>query len=539
MNTYREIFKWGDKHEECLNEGTKQIIKEEFGWEEPQLQGDFLLGKEDVALVDSSRLTEVQIKRIEDIVGKNNIEITDFSRAAHAYGKYFTDLLNLRMNYVPSPPDAVVYPVNESQIAELLLFCNAEKIPITPCGGGSSVTRGVETPKGGISVDLSRNLNKMLRMNPVSQTATVQAGIMGPVFEGELNRSGYSCGHFPQSFEYSTVGGWVAARGAGQASTGYGKIEDMVLGMRVVTLQGTIVTKPYPKTAQAWNLNEVFMGSEGTLGIIVEVTMKIVKHRPKNRAYASFVFHDFECATTAMRKMIQGEFGKPHLFRLSDPKETDIALKMRNFNGTLSDKVLRTLGYEAGKRCLMFVAVEGDRDYTRFVKRKLKSVAKKSKGFYIGKKPTKKWLEQRFHSAYLREPLMDMGIITDTLETAIDWQQLVPLWRAVQAYMKKRPKTIVMTHLSHIYETGANLYFTFLSPMKRGEEMEDYLEFHKGIVDAITENGGSLSHHHGVGRTLIPWMNKQFNAESLELFQGIKSYLDPNCILNPGALGLE
>lgn len=538
MSTYRDILKWGNKQEEKLDSGTLQVIQEEFGWSQQRMQEKHLLGNEKVVLQQACQLSTKELSTLSSIVGEANLEKTDFSRASHAYGKYYTDLLLLRQGKIPSPPDAVVFPENENQIEEIIQFCKQNKIAITPFGGASSVTRGVETTKGGISLDLTRHFTKILHHNTTNQTVRVQAGMFGPALEKELNTKGYSCGHFPQSFEYSTVGGWVAARGAGQASTGYGKIEDMVLAMRVLTPEGNIETKAYPKMAQAWNLNEMFTGSEGALGVITEVTLKTVKYRPENRSYASFIFRDFETATTAMRQMIQAEYGKPHLFRLSDPKETDVAFRMKGFNNSISDKVLHTLGYRAGKRCLMFVAVEGEQDFTRFLKRKLKSTAKQNGGFYIGGKPTKKWLQQRFHSAYLREPLMDMGVITDTLETAVGWEQLIPLWTNVQAYMNNRPNTVVMTHLSHIYESGANLYFTFLSPTKAGDEMNDYSKFHQGIVQTIIENGGSLSHHHGVGRTLAPWLNEQYNKSTLATLQRIKTTLDPTGIMNPGVLGL-
>jgi len=170
----------------------------------------------------------------------------------------------------------------------------------------------------------------------------------------------------------------------------------------------------------------------------------------------------------------------------------------------------------------------------------LSKIAKKHKAMYIGAKPTKKWLEQRYSSAYLRDPLMDLGIMTDTLETAVMWNNLLPLWKAVRRYLKSRGKTVAMVHISHVYENGANLYFTFLSPMKKGDELEDYKQYHQGIIETIRANNGSLSHHHGVGRTLAPWMEEELGTENMQLMQAIKNHLDPKGIMNPGnALGLE
>ncbi len=237
--------------------------------------------------------------------------------------------------------------------------------------------------------------------------------------------------------------------------------------------------------------------------------------------------------------MIQSEYGKPHLFRISDPDETDIAFKTSGFDNSLSDKLLMKLGFLPGTRSLMFVTVEGDEDYAKFVLNKIRRTARGGKGMYIGKSPVKKWLDQRYSSAYMRDPLMDMGIMTDTLETAVTWENLLKVWSATHAYVRLRPKTVLMIHISHVYESGANLYFTFLSPMEKGNERNDFAAFHKGLIETIQENGGSLSHHHGVGRVLAPWMERNMGKTSMEVFAAVKKHFDPNNIMNPsGTLGI-
>ncbi len=541
MNTYRDILKWGDKRETKIDRGTIRVIQEKFAYTDEDLNKSVLLGDQEVKLSNPSKLSVSLINELKEIVGEDNIQTDDYSRASHAYGKYYADLLKLRKGEIPNPPDAVLFPKTNDEIVKILEICNQHKIAITPFGGHSSVTRGVETPLGGISLDLTKHFNKVLEVNEINSTVKVQAGIYGPAFEEYLNNygAGYSCGHFPQSFEYSTVGGWIAAKGAGQASTGYGKIEHMVLSLKVITPKGIVETKMYPASAQGWDLHQLFLGSEGTLGVITEATMKIRKYRPKLTQYASFVFKNFESSVEAMRTVMQSGIGLPHLFRISDPEETEIAFKTKEFDGTLADKVLSTLGYKAGERCLMFVAIEGEISYTKQVKSAIKKITKKYGAFSIGASPTKKWLEQRYSSAYLRDPLMDLGIMTDTLETAVMWNDLLPLWDAVRNYLKSRDKTVVMVHISHVYENGANLYFTFLSPMKTGNELNDYTDYHKGIIETIQKNKGSLSHHHGVGRSLAPWMEQELGKEAMELMQAVKNHLDPNGIMNPGnTLGL-
>jgi alkyldihydroxyacetonephosphate synthase len=537
--TYRQILKWGDKREEKVDPLMIKVIREKFDLKDSDFETKYLSGSQPVKLGKLSSLKPQQLDFLKSIAGNENVQSDDFSRAKFSCGKFYAELLDMRLNLVPNPPDAVVSPKSHDELIKIVEYCNHERIPVIPVGGQSSVTGALQAPFGGIELDLTKHLNKIERINIANKTVTVQAGICGPALEDELNRHGFTCGHFPQSFEYSTVGGWIAAKGAGQASTGYGKIEDMVVALKVVTPAGVIETKEFPRTAQGWDIFRLFIGSEGTLGIITEATLNIHNYRPQNTGYASFIFKSFEQAVAAMQKIIQSEYGKPHLFRISDPDETDIAFKTKGFDNSFSDKLLKGLGFLPGKRSLMFVAVEGDKDYTKFVLNKIKRTAKKGKAMYIGKSPVKKWIDQRYSSAYMRDPLMDMGIMSDTLETAVTWENIIKVWSAAHAYVSQRPKTVIMIHISHVYENGANLYFTFLSPMEKGNEKNDFAAFHKGLVDTILENGGSLSHHHGVGRVLAPWMEAHLGKTSMSALAAVKKHFDPNNIMNPGGtLGL-
>jgi len=537
--TYRQILKWGDKREHQIDPLMIKVIREKFNLKDSDFAMKYLAGSQTVELEKASSLKLQQHDFLRSIVGDENIRTDDFSRAKFSYGKFYGELLDLRLNLIPHPPDAVVSPKSHDDIVKIVEYCNQERIPIIPVGGQSSVTGALQAPNGGIAMDLTKHLNRIVRINTSNKTVTVQAGIYGPALEDELNKHGFTCGHFPQSFEFSTVGGWIAAKGAGQASTGYGKIDDMVLALKVVTPAGTIETKEYPKTAQGWDIFRLFIGAEGILGIITEATLNIHNYKPQNTGYASFIFKSFEQAVATMQKIIQSEYGKPHLFRVSDPDETDIAFKTKGFDNSFSDRLLKMSGFLPGKRSLMFVAVEGDKDYTRFVLKKIRRTTKKGKAMNIGKGPVKKWLDQRYSSAYMRDPLMDLGIMSDTLETAVTWENLLKVWSAAHAFISLRPKTVLMIHISHVYESGANLYFTFLSPMEKGNEKNDFAAFHKGLVDTIQENGGSLSHHHGVGRVLAPWMETHLGKTSMAVLAAVKKHFDPNNIMNPGGtLGL-
>lgn len=538
-NSYRHILKWGDKHEEGISHHMAEVIKEKFDLSDADFKGKHLPGTEPVKLEKPSMLKPVQVDFFRSVSGAENIQTDDVSRARFSCGKFYGELLDLRLGLVPDPPDAVVAPRTHEEVKKIISFCSGEGIAVVPAGGLSSVTGAVRAPGGGIALDLTKHLNKVLAVNKVNKTVTVQAGMYGPALEEKLNRQGYSCGHFPQSFEYSTVGGWISARGAGQASTGYGKIEDMLVSVKVVTPAGVIVTRDFPRMAQGWDIFRLFAGAEGTLGVITEATLHVFNYAPENTTSAAFIFRSFEAAVEAMRIIIQAECGKPHLFRISDPDETDIAFRTGGFEGSLADRALQMLGFKTGSRCLMFVTVEGEKDYARFVIRKIKRKARAGKGLYIGTSPVRKWLEQRYSSAYMRDPLMDLGIMTDTLETAVTWENLLKVWKAAHEYVARRSKAFMMIHISHVYENGANLYFTFLSPMEKGNEKNDFTTFHRGLVETILEHGGSISHHHGVGRVLGPWMEGHLGRSSMELLRAVKKHLDPDNIMNPGGtLGL-
>lgn len=536
--TYRNIYKWGDsKKEEKINHHAADFLEKSFGIKEKSTP--VLPGNTEIVLKKKSAISEKIALKLRSIVGEENYLDSDFERAKHGIGRFYLEILHARMGIVENPPDAVVYPRSENEIIQIVKLCNSEKIPIIPFAGNSSVTKALQAPKGGISLDL-KNLNKIIEFNEINATVTAEAGVFGPVLEQFLNEKGFTCGHFPQSFEFSTVGGWVAAKGAGQASTGYGKMEDIALALTVVTPQGVIETKPYPAASIGPDIFKFFLGSEGTLGVITKVTLKVRKYKPKNSSMTSFIFPDFDTGCKAMREIMQAGFGKPHFFRLQDPEETDISFRMSGKEDTFSDKFLRLIRYYPMKRCLMYVIVDGDPDYTKFLVKKVRKIAKKNKAFETGKSVVNKWLEQRYSSAYLRDTLMDQGAMIDTLETAVTWDNLPTLWKNARDYVKQNPNTLSLVHISHAYENGANLYFIFMCPMDQENEVEKFKKFHTGLIDIIHKNNGSLSHHHGIGRLTSHLMKEEVGELGLKTLQSIKDCLDPNAIMNPGGtLGLK
>lgn len=544
QNTYRQIYQWGDKREVSLDEPTLEFLENYFRTDRQQQRAIAQAIRNDVPVqIQPGRMETRHLDFFREILRPENVLTDDFSRAGHALGKYYGDLLQLRFGQVPFPPDAVLQPDSHDQVQRILDYCNQHGIPVVPFGGGSSVTRALEAHRGGVSIDLKARMNGVLELNEQDFTIRVQAGILGPQLERYLNERGLTCGHFPQSFEFSTVGGWIAACGAGQGSTGYGRARDLMVALKVATPIGSYQSKDHPASAQAWDLNQLFAGSEGVLGVITEVTWKVFKHRPQEQLRAAFIFRDFESSVSAMREVMQQGCGKPHLFRISDGPETQFGFKHKGFDGTWKDRLLKVLGYLPPDRTTMMITVEGDRTYNRVVARNVRQITRRHGAIAAGTSPVEKWLKQRFESSYLRDAFMDAGYMIDTMETAVTWQRLMPVWQAIYRYMQQFDNRYYgMSHISHVYENGCNLYVIFMSPMMNGDAESTMQEFHKfqqGMIRTFVENGGSISHHHGVGRMGSSFMDTQFDSTGRKMLSGIKHLLDPNNIMNPGdILGL-
>lgn len=537
--SYRSIFKWGYpgtfKHP---NKRLYQLMKETFNMTDQDFKVKQDTGEEKVAFDLPVTLTAEQLNELRAIVGGENVQIDDYNRLRVAYGKMIYDLIRLRKKIVENLPDAVVCPRHKEDVRELLKWCSRHKVPVTPYGGGSSVMRGLECPKGGITLDLRAHMNKIIRLNTENQTVTVQPGMIGPDFEAALNEAPklfgakfrYTCGHLPQSFDSSTVGGWIVTRGAGQSSTYYGKIEDLVISQEYLTPVGEISTKEYPAEAIGPDIDRIMIGSEGSYGILVEATLKIFRYRPENTKRFSYIFKNWRDALEAVRAVSQGEFGMPSVFRVSDPEETEVGMRLYGIEGTIIGKMLNLRGYKAGERCLLLGTADGDSGYTRLVKKRVDQIAKKHGAISATGYVAKQWERGRFKDPYLREDLQDYGVIIDTLECAVPWDRLYAVWKEVRAFCKSRPRTICLSHSSHFYPQGTNLYFIFIARM----EAEEYLDYQAKVIDHICRAGAALSHHHGIGRMLAPWFEEFLGKNQLELLRAIKRYLDPDNILNPG-----
>lgn len=486
---------------------------------------------------------------LTQIVGRAHLRDDAYERVFHAMGRSFRDILRLRQGRVERVPDAVVYPATHDEVQQVLRLCATERIAVIPFGGGSSVVGGVECLQGEahravITLDTTR-MRAVLAIDPVAQTATVQTGIYGPELEEALAEHGLTLGHFPQSFEYSTLGGWIAARGAGQQSNGYGVAAAWTVALRVATPEGEVVTQPFPNSSSGPDLNHLLAGSEGVLGVITEATIRLTV-KPELRSYQGVLFPTFEAGTAAIRAMVQVGLSMA-MMRLSDADETmflgafgSVGKPVSKAQG-LIDKTLQWRGFD-DRKAIMLMGVEGKRVPTHWTMTRALAIAVKHGGIPLGAGMGTKWYAGRFEMPYLREPMMDRGIGVETLETSTSWSNMERLHGAVAAAIRDAIRarganeSIVMCHISHSYATGASLYFTFAWPMTPGEEMDDWASIKKAASDAIRDHGGTISHHHGVGADHLPWMAAEKGAGAIKLLQAARTAMDPHGVMNPGKL---
>ncbi len=491
------------------------------------------------------------LNKLAVLLGEEVVSTEARTRIGHAMGKGYRDLVRVRKGQVASVPDAVIWPASERDIEVVLSWAQDHEIAVVPFGGGSSVVGGVEakrgaTHKGVVSLDMAR-MNRICTVDTVSRIARIQAGTPGPVLERALNERGFSLGHFPQSFEYSTLGGWVATRSAGQLSSLYGKIEHMVTSVAMVTPRGRIETLQTPARAVGPDVTQLVVGSEGTLGVITEVSAKI-HPLPEEQKYAGFFFKDFLSGIDASRAIIQ-EGLTPAVLRLSDAEETQFGLLLKPKATHASKELaqlggiwaLDKLGYRSERRCLMILGFEGRKGPTDSAARFARRICKEYGAIYLGESPGKMWHADRFEHPYLRDTLLDRGIMIDTLETSTDWHNVIPLYYAVSRALKEAIRAtgvseIVMCHLSHVYPSGSSLYFIFLGKQVIGGELEQWYHIKKAASDCILEHGGTISHHHGVGMDHAAWANREHGELGIELLKGLKHSVDPGGIMNPGKL---
>ncbi|HEX8052885.1 MAG TPA: FAD-binding oxidoreductase [Thermoleophilaceae bacterium] len=464
------------------------------------------------------------------------------TRVRHAAGRSYPDLVRLRSGDGSGAPDAVVYPGSEDEVAAMIAACDAAGVAVVPFGGGTSVVGGVEALHGAHSAAIALDLRRLdsLTVDRSSLTATMGAGLPGRRAEARLQGRGLTLGHFPQSFEFGSVGGYVATRSAGQASTGYGRADEMVVGLRCVAPAGTLVAKPVPATAAGPSLLQLLVGSEGAFGAITEATLA-VRLLPATRRYEGWSFKSFEAGCAAFRAIEQGHVA-PDVARLSDEHETRMAMAMSSHGGVaerLGRAYLRARGHEGG--CIAIVGWEGEEGQAARRAADTRRVLRAEGGLSLGTSPGQSWLRARYLGPYQRDKLLGRGAFAETLETATTWSNLGSLHRAVgdalrEALGARGTPALVACHVSHLYPSGASLYFTFLARAQRGEELEQWAAAKRAAMEAIVASGGTITHHHAVGRDHAEWLREEIGDLGVDALRAVKDRLDPRGIMNPGKL---
>jgi alkyldihydroxyacetonephosphate synthase len=528
---------WGeDGHEVALPESATALLASELGVDLAAHRPPVDLGQ---VRLPEVRLPAALRNRLAELLGTVNVRDDREGRVTHALGRSYADLVRLRSGDASSAPDLVVYPESAEQVAALLSACADARVAVIPFGGGTSVVGGVEPVAdgfaGAVSLDLGR-LDRVLGIDGVSLTARLEAGLFGPELERRLAAEGLTLGHYPQSFEHSTVGGWVATRSAGQASTGYGRIDELVEGLRFIAPAGEIDAREQPASAAGPDLRELLVGSEGVLGVICEATLR-VRPLPELRRYEGWSFKSFMEGCEALRVLEQAG-ASPDVARVSDEEETRLAMALAS-PGSWTERVLRRYllmaRHEGG--CLAIVGFEGGEEDVERRRLQASSLLRAGGGLALGRKPGAAWLQGRYAAPYLRDELLERGVLVETLETAIHWSKVQALYKAVREALQTTlgERALVLCHVSHVYRSGASLYFTFLAPQAE-DALGQWRTAKRTASEAIVAGGGTITHHHAVGRDHLPWMRAEVGELGLELLRAAKSRLDPAGVMNPGKL---
>jgi alkyldihydroxyacetonephosphate synthase len=504
---------WGDPAQATpLSPQVRGLLEQGLG---VKRAGEPAPAMESVAL-PPSRLTADQIAALAVDTGTE-------TRLRHLRGKSTPDLLRIRNGDFSAAPDGVVSPSSHDEVQQALRTCGEARIAVVPFGGGTSVVGGL-TPQTGlpvIALDL-RNLNALQTLDEISRTATLEPGLRVPDAEALLNPHGYTIGHFPQSYEYLTIGGAAAARSSGQASAGYGRFDERVVGMKVATPTGTIELGRAPKSAAGPDLRQLFLGSEGAFGVITELTVEVAP-APEMRVYEGWWFESFQAGAQALRGLIQ-DGPTPTVLRLSDEAETALNLARPE-----------QIASGDGGGCLAITGYEGTPDNVE-TRRTAVTAMLEAAGARHDPAAGESWSEGRYRAPYLRDALIDAGALVETLETVTFWSNLENLYTAVGDALRGALGTaVVLCHISHVYRSGASLYFT-VAAAQSDDPLAQWHTAKQAANDAIIEAGGSITHHHGVGTDHRDHYAQQVGPLAIEALKAVKRTLDPNGIMNPGVL---
>jgi alkyldihydroxyacetonephosphate synthase len=516
--------RWGDpEHAAPLAESARTLVEMAFGPAEQRAAVPI----EDVR-VPESRLADRLLEELSGVVGAEHVHTDHDTRVRHTRGRSTPDLLRMRAGDAAHAPDAVALPGHEDEVQRVVSWCTERRVALVPFGGGTSVVGGLDAPGGGFAGVLAVDLRRLdgFALDEESGTAELGAGLRGPDAERLLAERGWTLGHFPQSFEYASVGGFAATRSSGQASSGYGRFDANVVALRVATPIGPLALGTAPASAAGPDLRQLMLGSEGAFGVITSVTVR-VRRAPAERVYEGWRLTDFDSAVTALRDVVRSGRA-PAVLRLSDENETAL---------NLADPA--AVGAESGGGCLLLTGHEGHPDRVAEERAAVAAVLD-GRATALGTGPGEAWLEGRYRGPYLRDSLLDAGVLVETLETAAFWSRLPAVYAAVRTALERALTTdaggpVVLCHVSHVYDTGASLYFT-VAARQHGDGLAQWQHAKAAATDAIVAAGGTITHHHAVGRDHRPWLESEIGPVGVEILRAVKQRLDPAGVLNPGVL---
>ncbi len=472
------------------------------------------------------------------------INITALDRLRHARGQSLPDWIDMRSGRISTFPDGVAYPTTDQEVHELIKYARDVGATIIPYGGGTSVVGHINPLKSDapvLTVDVGR-LNRLRHFEAESHLATFEAGVAGPDLEAQLRARGHTLGHFPQSFEYSTLGGWVATHSCGQQSLGYGRIAELFAGGRLISPAGELLIPATPASAAGPDLRGVVLGSEGRLGILTQVTVR-AKPLPEREDIHAVFLPDMAQALVAVRAIMEADVPLSML-RLSTPAETAIWLMMAGHEGRMKalQGFLRFRGLGEA-RCLALLAFTGKKRLVGAARRETLGILRKFHGVHIGRAIGRHWRKNRFRAPYLRNTLWELGYAVDTLETAVPWARVSTMVGRIESDLRSGleemgERVLPFSHLSHLYPDGASIYTTYLYRIAPdpGETLNRWRLLKTAASRAIMNGGGTISHQHGVGKDHLSYMVREKGHLGVEVIRDICHRLDPHGIMNPGKL---
>lgn len=533
-----DTTRWGVNPGHGLSEVAREFLHATVG--EPPATPTYLAWG-DLHVPDSA-LSDEDAEELQRLLGSDAVAVDARSRLASAGGLSYLDLL-ARRNDSLKPPDAVVTPADEEGVEALLAWASQRGIALVPRGGGTSVVGGLRAQAPVVIAVSTERLNRIWTVDRESHLVTVGAGITGPELERQLATMDLTLGHYPQSWQRASIGGYVATRSAGQASTGYGRSDDMVAAVRMATPRGTFKAGHPPASAAGPDLLQLVVGSEGAFGVITRVTLR-VRALPAASDFTAVVFPDYLSGLAAFRGLVQSRNGAD-VMRLSDPEETAVTLAMNGPTGRaaqLLDRYLSARGVT--EPCLAILGWDGTR--AAVTARHASAVAELRRHGAVSLSAAigNSWVRHRFSGPYLRDTLMDEGYLVETLETATRWSQVAPLRHAVTRSLHESlavlPGTspFVMSHVSHVYETGASLYFTVIAVADPEDPQQQWRRAKTSVTQTLVDAGATITHHHAVGRDHAAWLADEIGPLGVDVLRAVKATFDPEGILNPGVLGL-